>query len=478
MSEKELEVQRHGMMYLVSSTGITLIGFLATMFYAHWVGAGVLGQYFLFLSFFAIACQLTDLGIGYAVTYRICEGKDPDEYFTACLVLRLSLWLLVTAGMLCFRFGFGTLGLNDSLWLALIVVLGISTLVSSLSTAIGASNRLGLAASVSLIDNTTRIIVQVIAVFLGFQVYGLIGGLAAGLMTEIFIDIRFVDYKLKKFHRSHIRGIWSFSSWAFLSTFCTILFDSINPLIIAFFLPISDVGIFGVCWTLSVFALFVSTALCNTLFVKVTRWKAAGDWDAITIALSRSTSYALVLAIPMLIGGAILGERLLYYMYSASFAVGASALVIIIGARVVQSIFQLYSNFLMAADHVKHQFLGLFTGIVVNIILACILVPVWGLPGAAAATLINVIISTIICRHFLQQIIPIRVDMKTLADIFIAAVVMTVVILPSSILFSRSLFTTCALVCTGAVVYLAVLFLRNEQIREDIMKTLKIRWIA
>ena len=82
----------------------------------------------------------------------------------------------------------------------------------------------------------------------------------------------------------------------------------------------------------------------------------------------------------MLIGGAILGKRLLFYMYGAPFAVGAAALVIIIGVRVVQSVLQLYSNFLMAMDHVKHQFLGLFSGIVINIILAYFLVPVWGLP--------------------------------------------------------------------------------------------------
>lgn len=74
MSEKEIEVQRHGMMYLVSSAGITLIGFLATMFYAHWVGAELLGLYFLFLSYFAILGIFSDLGIGYAATQRICTG--------------------------------------------------------------------------------------------------------------------------------------------------------------------------------------------------------------------------------------------------------------------------------------------------------------------------------------------------------------------------------------------------------------------
>ena len=90
-------------------------------------------------------------------------------------------------------------------------------------------------------------------------------------------------------------------------------------------------------------------------------------------------------------------------LYGSSFAIGATALVIIIGARVIQSIYQIYSNFLMATDHVKHQFFGLFAGIVVNVILACILVPEIGLSGAAIASISNVFISTIICRYYLGQ---------------------------------------------------------------------------
>jgi O-antigen/teichoic acid export membrane protein len=477
MSEKEAEVHRHGIMFLISSTGITIIGFLATIFYAHWVGPTVLGLYFLFLSYYAILGVFSDLGIGSAATQRISSGVDQDELFTVNLTLRLLLYAMVCVIIIVFRDHFAELN-NSGLLFVLIAVFGISTFDSCISVAIGASNRLGLSASVSLINNITRISVQIIAVFLGFQVYGLIGGLVAGLLIEIAIEFKFIDYHIKKFNWTHVKDIWSFSSWAFLSTLSTTLFDNTNPLIIALFLPISDVGIFGVCWAFSVFALFVSTALCNTLFVKVSRWSSTGEWDAITISLSRATSYALLLAIPMLIGCAILGERLLYYMYGSSFASGATTLVIIIGARVIQSVMILYSNFLMGTDHVKQQFFGLSAGIIVNIVLAYLLIPILGLPGAAIASLANVTIATVICRYYLIQIIPIHVDTKTLKDILISSGIMTIVILPISFFLNKSLVSTGAIVGLGALVYLAALFFLNLQIREDVIKTLKIRWIS
>jgi O-antigen/teichoic acid export membrane protein len=478
MSELEQEVQRHSIMLLASSAGITLLGFLATIFYAHWVGAEVLGQYFLFLSYLTILSLFSDLGIGYAMTFRICEGKDPDIYFSAGMILRLGLLVLISLALVLFgNYLIGNFRNTELFWI-LIFVLGLSTFTSAVSTSLGASNRLGLAASVSFIDNFVRICVQVLAIFLGFKVYGLIGGMAAGLLVELVIDLKYLDYHLTWFDRSHIRKIFSFSSWAFLSTTCTTLFDNANLLIISYFLNLAAVGIFGICWTFSVFALFISTALCNTLFVKVSRWKASGDVHAITIALSRATSYALILAIPMFIGGAILGKDLLYYLYGSSFAIGATALVIIIGARVIQSIYQIYSNFLMATDHVKHQFFGLFAGIVANVILACILVPKIGLSGAAIASVSNVFISTIICRYYLGQVIPIHIEWKIIRDIVISAGIMTLVLVLAELLpMKQNVLTTGAMVALGAGVYFAVLFIVNSQLREDLLRIITIKWI-
>ena len=261
-SDKQMEVQRHGMMYLLSSAGITAVGFLATMFYAHWVGAGILGQYFLFLSCYNLVSLFTDMGIGMAGVQRMCGGTDPDAYFTASISLRMGIFGFLTVIFILFhnipvlQYFFGDLNSSGLFWL-LIFTLGIGTFQSSISMALGPSNRLGLAAASSLLDNITRIIIQVVSVFLGFQVYGLIGGLITGLLVEIIIFSRYIDYHLKKFQWSHVKNIFSFSTWIFFSTVCTVLFDNLNPLIIAIFLPVSEVGIFGVCWTFSIFALFV-----------------------------------------------------------------------------------------------------------------------------------------------------------------------------------------------------------------------------
>ena len=477
MSEIHSEIQRHGIMYLISSMGITIIGFFATIFYAHWIGAEVLGAYFLFLSFFSILCFITDLGIGCAGTQRICEGKDPDSFFTASLVLRLGIYALLTLGLIIFQDRFVDLSQTGLFWV-LIAVVGIATLQTSLGMAIAASNRLGLAASTTLINNIVRIVIQVIAVFLGYQIYGLIGGLVAGILLELIIQFKFIDYHLKKFNWFHVKSLLSFSTWAVLISAGTILFDSISFILIAYFLPVSEVGIFGVCWAFSFFALFISTALVNTLFVKVSRWNAQKDQSVIALSLSRATTYSLIFGLPILSGGILLGHNLLYYLYGASFATGATALIIIIAMRVIQSILNLYTNFLMATDHAKQGAIGILAGITANIILSLLLIPHIGIAGAAVGALVNVIISIFIARRYLARNIPISIERKSIGHIFLATIVMTISLLVLGMLpLNQSLLQTIMMVIIGAAIYFAVLLKLNQRIRDDAFRIFKITWI-
>jgi O-antigen/teichoic acid export membrane protein len=477
MSEIQSEIQRHGTMYLISSMGITIIGFFATIFYAHWVGVDVLGAYFLFLSFFSILCFMTDFGIGYAGTRRICEGKDPDRFFTASLVIRLGLYMLLATVLIIFQEQFVDLNQTGLFWV-LIVVVGIATLQTSLGMAIGASNRLGLAASTTLISNIARITFQVIAVFLGYQVYGLIGGLVVGILLELILQLKFIDYHVKKFCWLHVKSLLCFSSWAVLISAGTILFDNIPLILIAYFLPVSEVGIFGVCWTFSFFALFISTALVNTLYVKVSRWSAQEDQSAIAITLSRATTYSLIFALPILIGSILLGNNLLYYLYGASFATGTTALVIIIAMRVIQSILNLYTNFLMATDHAKQAVIGILTGVSANIILCIMLIPHIGITGAAIGAFVNVLISIIIARMYLARIMTLNFERKTIKHIVLATTIMTLSLLILIRLpLNQSTLQTILMVLAGAVIYFLVLLKLNKQIRDDAFRTLKITWI-
>lgn len=476
MGHVEMEVHRHGMMMLASSTVVTFIGFLITMFYAHWLGAEILGYYFLFLSYYSILGLLSDLGLNYAALKRISEGMQQDAYFTLSLLLRLVLFAFVSLLLLAFRDRFVDLN-SAGLFPVLIVVFGIGTLASCLTTGIGGANRLGLLASMNVLENVTRIGAQLAGVLLGFKIYGLVGGIVAGLAVETVVAMKYIDFRLVRVGLSHLRSMLHYSLWAFLASSGVAFMDNINVILIGYFMASSDVGIFGICWTFSFFGLFVSTALCNTLWVKVSRWSSTGDGEAITLALSRACSYALLFAIPILVGGLILGNDLLYYLYSASFVAGFGALLILFFARTLQSVSQIFYTFLMAMDAARDAFLAVLVGILVNFSLSVALIPAMGLVGAAAGTLVTAGIVLALAFGTLRRHTPVSLDRPSILRFLGAAGIMGAVLIVGKWLISIQVFwKPVLLVLIGACVYFGILLSLDAGLRDDARRTFRIRW--
>ncbi|MDD1664242.1 MAG: oligosaccharide flippase family protein [Methanomicrobiales archaeon] len=478
MGQLEMEVHRHGVMMLASSTIITFIGFFATMFYAHWLGAEILGYFFLFLSFYSLLSLLSDLGINYATLKRISEGTEQDAYFTTSLLVRLALFGVVSIILVVFRDRFVDLN-NAGLFWILILAFGIGTIASCLATAVAGANRLGLAASMSILDNITRICVQVTAVLLGYQIFGLVGGLIAGLLVEMGIALRYLDFRPVRVHLRHLQSLLHYSVWAFLASSGTAFLENANIILIGYFMASSDVGIYGICWTFSYFALFVSTALTNTLWVKVSRWSSDGEKEAIALSLTRAISYALLFALPIIIGGILLGRDLLYYLYSADFAAGFLPLAILFLARGFQSVYQLFYTFLMAMDAAQDAFLIVLAGSIVNFALSLLLIPAAGLAGAAAGTLAAAVICLGLALWKVRRRTAVIFDTPAVLRFVAAAGVMGVVVLVGQTVISiQSFWKPLSLTLIGAGVYFGILLLVDGRLREDARRTLRIRWLS
>ncbi|MDD1674729.1 MAG: oligosaccharide flippase family protein, partial [Methanomicrobiales archaeon] len=419
----------------------------------------------------------SDSGIGSAVVKRISEGKDPDAFFSASLILRLLIYGVIVLILFALRDRITDLNSTGLLPVLLLVVL-VCILNSQVSTAIGGRNRLGLAATGSFANSLARIGTQVITVYLGFHIWGLVGGIVVGLVTEILIESRYVDLALTRFTGEHIRSIFAYSVWAFLIASGNMVFEYVANIVIAFFLAVSAVGVYGICWTFSSAAIFVTAALSNTLFVKVSRWSAAGDTALVADSLTRACSYSLIFSLPILVGGLLLGDQLLYYLYGASFSAGALPLAILIGMRVVQSVQQLFFIYLMAMDRARQAFIVMAGASIANLVLDLVLIPRYGLTGAAVAALVTIAVSGGFAYVQVTRVIPVRFDRETLMRVVIALAAMTAMVLLVKALPSPAIAAVpLGIVGAGALVYFGVLLKLDKKLREDALRTLRIRWI-
>jgi len=461
-------VQRQSVISLASTLGLTAIGFLSTMFFTHTVGLSILGAYYLFFAYFSVFNLIGDGGFGGAAVKRISEGEDQNAYFTAFCLLRVML-LAVSVGFLLIARPYLT-GLTESgVFPWLIVALAVSVFTNIASNSVYGSGKVGVNQIGGLIDNLTRVVVQIVAVVLGYGIAGLAGGFVAGLLASGLFNFRFLELSPARFGRSHIQSLFAFSFWTFLGSGGYLVFSYADIIIIGYFMTEADVGIYRVALQLTSIATFVTIALHTTLYPKISYWGKQDDLPSVERALARAFTYSLLLAIPVVVGGWILGERLLYFFYTASSTAGAGALALLLLVQVAHVFMFLQTMCLNALDRPKDSFRVTAIAVAANIGLNLLLIPAYGIVGASAATLITMVLNAMLSRRALSQSIRVRIEPRAVGNIVLAALVMAAVIIAFSYFFPlTNVVLVLAVVALGGLVYFLLLLRIDRGIHDEL----------
>ena len=472
-------VQRQSIVSFIWQIALTVFGFLSTMYFAHAVGAGVLGGYFLFLAYLSIVSMVTDGGFGAAAIKRISEGEEQDAYFSAFVVLRSVFVTVVVVVLIAFRSYFVDLN-NAGIFLWLLVALIASLLQGAVSSGIQGRGKIGIFATAGFIDNVSRIIVQVTAIFLGFGAAGLVGGFVIGMIVGSIVQMRFFDLHFVRFGWKHIKSLSKFSLWIFLISGGMIAFSTADTVMIGYYLNTADVGVYRIVLQLASLAAFITTALHSTLYPRVSRWGKTGETGLIEESLSQAFTYSLFLAIPTFAGGVLLGDKLLYYFYGAEFGRGYMTMVILFIVQIVNIFQYFFTSYLIALDHLKDLFKITVVAVAANIALNATLIPVIGIVGAAIATLVTMGLNAVLAMGVLSKMLTIRVESESLMGILKASVGMSLFVGGYRMLMPlSSMWLALVPVVIGGAVYGVLILKFDRKIYNDlkeIMIQMNVTW--
>jgi O-antigen/teichoic acid export membrane protein len=416
-------VQRQSIISLAQMLSTTLFGFFSTIYFAHTLGPGVLGAFFLFMAYFGIFDIVGDGGMGGAAVKRISEGKEQNEFFSAYLLLRVILVVGAVALLLLAQPYLTDLNISGLTgWLIAGII--VSSLFSSILTGVYGRGHVGIYQISHLFNLITKVLVQVTAVFLGFQLGGLITGVLVGMFVGAIISIRFLDVHIAPFKVWHLKSLFSFSFWIFLSASGAIIFSYADTIMIGYFMSEADVGIYRTAFQLTSAGTFITLALVSVLFPKISGWHTEGQIPFIENALARAFSYSLLLAVPVAVGGWILGDSLLYYLYGAPFATGATALALLLAVQIVNVFMHLQIMTVNAMNQPRKSFQITAGASIANIVINLLLIPILGIVGAAIATLATMSMNAFLAYFVLSKHIHVKIERSAIFNIWLASLIM------------------------------------------------------
>ncbi|NHX41494.1 MULTISPECIES: polysaccharide biosynthesis C-terminal domain-containing protein [Haloarcula] len=460
-----------------SRVGRALIAVALLAVFVRLLGADRFGSFILFEAVLALATIVVDLGIGSAVQKRMSEGSGGKILITA---IGLQTALLVPVGGML-------LVLSD-------VVDGYmgAPLTTYLVPAIAAHQlmRLGLHALRGELRVAEAAVLQLAAellVLLGGYLLVVNGGGVTKLIWA-FIGSRAAVAALALFRlntpaeaptRPTISSILQFSKYNFVASgLGGSMYKWIDTFLIGLFLTQELVTAYETAWRVSMSVALASQAIGSTMFPQVSDWHAEGRLAEIRRTVSDGLSGALVVVFPAIVGSFFFASSVLSVAFGTRTSVAAGALVILVVGKFPEAVNNVVSRTLFGLDKPRPVAFAAMVFIVLNLSLNVLLIPRFGLIGAAVGTTVAFFVNTGLNVLSLNEIVSVKPQWRTIGVCVVAAVLMGVVLSIVTIeLAVESLTGLAAVIGVGSVVYIIGLAADNRfRSRLLVMISLPVKW--
>jgi O-antigen/teichoic acid export membrane protein len=134
--------------------------------------------------------------------------------------------------------------------------------------------------------------------------------------------------------------------------------------------------------------MFPSAMISLSLAPLISRLHTAGDMQRLQRGITKTTRVGVALALPVAIVLLLFSDWFLG-LFGSEFTAGSGALRLLIAAQTITALAGPAGWILVMSGHEKSAATGLGVSVVLNIILNALLIPKFGLNGAAAATMIS-----------------------------------------------------------------------------------------
>ena len=476
----ESNLHRQSLLSFVSVAVIALLGFVAVIFFAQYLGAELMGVYYLFFTYLAIfelignggvgsVAQKVSSGVDSAVQKFVAEGEnEQNEYFSAYLVIRLGFTVIATCLMLGFSGlveEFSTYQLTAFLVLALLA----GAFSGMMTSGIRAKRKISWYSVANLLSQIVYYVVAVVLLVLGFSLGGIFTGYVVGLVLLGVLALFVFRYKICKFTKKHFVDILSYSVWSIIIGGIAVIMSATDTFLLNMYDGNSAVGIYRVALHVTLIALLSVNAVNIAISPKMSRAFGDGNLEEISYLAKNAITYGLMLAIPALVGGALIGDGLLYAFYGSEFVSGIWSMVVLF---LYQCLYVILSVCMIVFENIRKIRISciiLLIGFVINFVLDLVLIPVIGMLGASLASLVAVVFNVIVCVLILRKYVAIPVDTRRFMNILSSSIGMAVVVGIIRFLFgffgvSISLLTVLVLVFAGAVTYFILLCALDKEV--------------
>ena len=404
------------------------LGFVIIILLGRYLGAGDLGLYRMTLTIYGVAMLVAAIGIPEAMVKYVAEFKED----------RNKLNQIASSGVITSLFlGIGLIAVfyfSSDVFAEIFNMPRLSGLIKILSPVfpfalmnvvlLGLLNGLREMkkhAAAIIVQSVLMVIVTVSLIYYGFGVAGAVIGVVLSsvgsclfliLVTKNHFEITFGEYipttkKMLKF------GVQVFGAMGM-----NMINYQADIILIGYFLTATDVGYYAVAVGLSRFFWIIPQSIHSITYPATSEYWAKNNHSALNKVINKSMKYTTCILLLFGLGIGFFAKEIITTIFGNEFICAVLPLQILIIGTVIFGIYKSIGGVLASIERVDLSLKITGLGALVNIILNISLIQVFGILGAAIATITSFSFVSILLLYFICKLIQVKIDTRWYAKIF------------------------------------------------------------
>ena len=452
-----------------------IIAFVYFTLIARHVGAEDTGKYFTALAFTAVFVVFVDLGFSNVLIREAAKAKEKiSQYLATVLSVKILFGLLtyVAAVLVINLLGY-SIEIKHLVYLSAVTML-FDSLHMTLYGVLRAIGDLKWEAAGIVGSQTITLVLGTFFLYTNKPLIFLILAFTVSSVLNLFYATSVLYFKYKtplkpKFDKVVFGYLGKIAIPFALAAIFARVYSYADSIILSKLAGDTAVGWYSIAHKISYSFQFIPLALIAALYPRFSEYFSR-DKDRLAYIFQTGLKYLLIIAFPIAVGIGVLAEDIVLYIYTPEYVNSILPLqILMVGIVFAFASFPI-GAFLNACNKQVHQTIIVAIAMTANLVLNLILIPRYGLVGAAISSLVGSLLLTKLGYWIVPKVTKIShaFIFKTIMQLLLSAGVMGFTVFYVNLHY-HFIFA----IITGALVYPAMLFatkaVTKRQLKEAVI---------
>ncbi|MGI5977066.1 MAG: flippase [Candidatus Limivicinus sp.] len=358
-------------------------------------------------SFVAFATSIAMLGMDSVAVKKIVDHPEEEGcYLGSCMLFRFISSILTSIAV---SFAVYLLNPGEPLKVVLVIIQSFQLIFRSVQILDAWFKRYLKSKYVSIGRMIASVVVSAYKIFLLATAKNIIWFAVSNTLSDFVISLMlYIFYKRESTKKLSVeisrgREVLSESYHFILSGLMVAIYGQMDKIMIGQMMNSSDVGLYATATAICGVWVFVPVAIIDSFSPKIMELKSSGDEENYMRRLLQMYSGVIWLCLGVSLIISIFAKPIVYILYGEAYMGAVGALRIAIWYETFSMIGTARGTWVLCEKknrYVKHY---LAIGAVANLIMNSVMIPLWGINGAAVATLITQIITSMIAPLLFKE---------------------------------------------------------------------------